>query len=454
MRFRIALLIMGVFLGAAGLGAGAPYFQYYPCPGATRRVGGIVVDAAGVKWFGNSHCEVWRYDESSWQRFSFGTSFNMLYDMDIDEAGRVWLALFWGPLYYVDKGEVHRFDPGVLDLCSAVGFSPDGALWASGLTPSTDAIWGTEMVGRYSFSEGAWQRLWRNYSAHPGAPSLGLAFGPDGDAWCVDTDSVYRFSAGSGSFERYKTGYLHHVDLAIGVDGDMWLASACGERPEEVVAILESVDGESWGPVPDAHVRDMIEQCWRVKAVPGEGVWFVCSTSKGSRGALWFDYANWRWIALPQLDADLAVDSQTGDLWFSLYSEALGCGLAVMRGGPDAWPPVWTDLKTAAQPGAGAHLLSVIGSAEFQMELNLDLYVAVELPDGRVLFAPGWTPGAVPFLAGITVPIGLVLEDFPLLTMDASDLKPGNYRFYAAFTYTGTMDLASNIASCEWEFEK
>jgi len=124
-----------------------------------------------------------------------------------------------------------------------------------------------------------------------------------------------------------------------------------------------------------------------------------------------------------------------------------------MRGGTQAWPPVYIEIRPVHDPGDPDKRAFIMADIWFEMDLKLDFYLAVEDARGNLLFAPDFTPEMSPMAQSFDVAIGTVVENYPLLGLDLSGVPAGTYRWFAACTYTGTMEFASNIASCEWQFE-
>ena len=113
-------------------------------------------------------------------------------------------------------------------------------------------------------------------------------------------------------------------------------------------------------------------------------------------------------------------------------------------------------LRLYAEPGVGrpGGALSLFGDLRCDSQVTTDVYLAVLSPTGQLLFAPSFGSVATPLFCSQSFQDGTAIREFPLLRSSAPAIPNGLYTWYLACTYTGTMDLASNIASCEWEFEK
>ena len=167
----------------------------------------------------------------------------------------------------------------------------------------------------------------------------------------------------------------------------------------------------------------------------------------------------------PYYSRSVAIDL-SGNLWVPGIGPFLseGPGIAVCQRNLLVHGGLQITIATVV---AGASLRSSYGQGD-QMGLLLDLtadatlegeartvdlYVSLELPSGELLFYPMFGTEMAPFLAGIEIPADTHLEDYELFSLMLPDLPAGTYRWFAACTHAGSMEFASNIASCEWQFE-
>ena len=88
------------------------------------------------------------------------------------------------------------------------------------------------------------------------------------------------------------------------------------------------------------------------------------------------------------------------------------------------------------------------------MDRTVDLYVALQDPTGELIFYPSLGASWSPYSAGLFLPADTHIEDYELFSLTLPELPAGTYRWHAACIHTGTMEFASNIASCEWKFNR
>jgi DNA-binding beta-propeller fold protein YncE len=243
----------------------ASWGQFKPTSGFVGR--GIATDSAG---------DLWVADEASGKVVEFGTDGSVLRSWDATRDG----AIAIGP-----KGDVY-----LLNLEEVEHFSPDGTLiskWGSkdgpegkfaeayGIAtgPNGDVYvvdtWGNRV--EVFNSEGTFLRSFGKYGTGPGEFSTpyGIAVAPTtGDVYLADTsgDRVVEFS-GEGAFIRAwgkpgpRAGQFY-TPTAIAVDpaGNVYVADAGEEYPDDGYARVQKFTGEGkfiaqWGEVPALRAK-------------------------------------------------------------------------------------------------------------------------------------------------------------------------------------------------------
>jgi len=415
--------------------------EYYPLDDVLTdpRIYRVLVDDEGVKWFGAWAGSVVAFDEREWHNYDLspGTGFDMLLDMCLDIEGRVWATIGDARdlFFCFDDGAFHGIPRySVMDVANAMVFDNVGTLWAGGLDYGAG-----HWIGRRDCS-GEW-RLWTGPSSEF---PVDLDVTSDGTVWFVNIDEyVFMIEEGSNKWQRFAIGQEgRNRRIASSGDGRLWLTKVDWYSGE--LQILFSDDWENWAELKYPDLGFVIAGGCALTAVSNEGVWFG-----GVDGALWYDHETWRWINISEYGPmDIAVDDITGDVWFATFD-----GVYVMRGGPDARAPVYIEVRLVHDPLQPEEAAFVMSDVWFEKDLCLDFYLAAQDAQGNLFFGPDFTPEMSPMAEGFDAGIGQVIEGLRLLDLDLSWVPAGTYRWYAACTYTGTMKFASNIASCEWQFE-
>ena len=406
----------------------------------------VGVESDGTKWFGYSSPSkgVTRFDEMNWDTFPLGQSFT---DMTLDSHGRVWVALLFTPGFaYLENGHFHLLPHVVptIKCASAVMLDPQGNLWGGGYGGGVSRG-DISFVGqcRNVCQQGMGWTFWET----DGIP---LRFDLDlqGRVWLAGLYGLFRQSLDGKTWEQIgeidQNGVYNYYEVLVSQTGRVWVSRRLN-REAGPLSVFYSDDAPDYLKWEQLDFPILLESGANIlnSVAMSEGVWF-----RYQDGAMCYHDLDWRLFPFHTHVVCAAEDGTTGDVWFGTND-----GVYVMRGGPDAWPPVWVELEPGVEESRGAQAFTLTGEAEFQMDLSLDLYLAVQLPDGTILYAPNWTPSMTPSASSVDVPIGLTLEGYPILELDFTAVPTGTYRWYAAFKHAGTMDFASNIASCEWKVE-
>jgi len=400
---------------------------------SSNQVESIWITDQGLKWFGVSGKltnPLNVFDDKRWWTLDADT----VYDIKSDPSGDVWaLECMNGP---------RRFKNGVFEA-PPCGSPPDVPL----ATFDFD-IHGTVWVGVGYGSTianndlsnlpigGGW-RYFHNWN-DTGDPArlFDLEVGLDGTVWVGWQDGVIRSRDQGRSWTYLRRGQGEWCyDVEVAPNGDVWVASSDG--------VFRSMDGgESW-------VKLWTEGCFCMTLVEDQGIFFGSLSC-----AFWYDYDSWLSIDAWQGNvafSKIAVDPRTGDVWFATW----GDGVGVLRGWfaqslPAIVLGLATDQRQYSLDDAMRVSLDLVAEGEAR---TVDLYVALEMPSEDMVFCPSLGLEMAPFISGVEIPADTHIEGYELFTVTLPELPAGTYRWYAACTYTGTMDFASNVASCEWQFE-
>ena len=410
----------------------------------------VLVADDGTKWFGTEG-GLSKFDDTIFNNYlvdpagSTDENPNTIRDMTLDSEDRLWVASYGGGARcFLGDHFTDRIDgDGLVSLATSVIMDGQGNLWVGSV------MW----VGRYRFAEGEWD-LFNEFSLLSGGDHVNaFARGQDGPVWVATYKKVCAIWENGQRWEYFRPNRGCSSDIAVLSDGRKLVTGMVPLPEQELKAFIGvSQDGAHWTEVEP----EFGPYAWLLCATPttSGAVWF------GTRGgALLYDGGTWRWIDawynvddLTEPDdyhgavKDIAVGSN-GDVWFATS----GCGVGVLRGGVADRPPVRIDLAVDGNAPMGD--VEVTIDAAFEMRLTLDFYLAVQATDGTLMFAPDFTFQLAPLVSGISVSGRQRVTGLPVLSVETQGLPAGTYRWYAACTHAGTMEFASNIASCEWQFE-
>ncbi|MBN1592482.1 MAG: hypothetical protein JW941_04440 [Candidatus Coatesbacteria bacterium] len=440
----------------------------------------IVIAPDGRKWFS---CEgaLTSFDEVIWRqdaRFAQSRSPNGL---GLDADGTVWIAA-WNEVYLLPQGsdDFCEFDvPDCVsfgDMYSELRFDASNRMWIATMGGGPDSY----HVGDDPLP-GSYPPGWRIYGIPSDANPLlvgDFAFDSSGGVWCATNAGLFRGSVMQPMWDDMSRDRQYSLigysaqglgsPRVVGVsrDGRVWTKGMVNNSidPNNPYLCVSEDDGESWSwlevpSIPDGRIPSL-DSIVTVDLPFANGLWLGVRYTDPSglswegSGAFWLDLDNdeWTWVEgwAATIFYDIAVDEITGDVWFT----TLDAGVGVLRGWLEQAPSIDLVMTTdqARYSLGDAMSLSIDVEAD-QKSSAVDIYVALELTSGQVIFYPSLDASWSPFWPSITIPAGTEAHDYELFSLTLPDLPAGTYRWYAACTYAGTTEFASNIASCEWEFE-
>jgi len=403
------------------------------------------------------------------------------------DDGSVWIGLWVGPWgdpglnQYVD-GEILTWDSGTWAPTNVTGICQDNVkriwacsydrgcvfldegLWNEGFywsptepplahagvkCDSEGRLWAAFSSGIMYYSPATHQSV-RVWTAPPGIPGIRFLFIDAKDhIWFSLTDvsfSLIRMDQEGNELSSYPWMF---GQVCRSADGTIWLgrASLANEGNWFGVGRLEGSQFVSVSPPAGSF--------------PAEPGCPICVTAGGeivtgsygwdSCGIFIYDGANWQYNKAPFDSPDTptpisaVISDRAGDIWVGTDS-----GLWVLRRGKQ--PDVVVDVSVNSSSYAVAQRMTLLLDVTSAQAQTVDLYVAIQLPAGDVLFYPSLGISWSAFWPGLVIPAGTDVERYELFSLTLPELPAGTYRWFAACTYAGAMDFASNIASCEWEF--
>jgi len=419
----------------------------------SNRAHSLSESADGSVWIGTFGVGLNQYIEGELLTWDEGTSWLPDDIMGIceDAQGAIWCLSYHEGCGFLESGMWHEgftldWDgvPGVQLAQGGIACGPDGRLWAGfaeGIkwydpqTGEGQKVWTSPRYSHIDFwgaphflyvtSAG---RIWFCSKELDGQDNLyemddtgsilrvfpGLwgtvAEAPDGTIWYGDQHDwsnlgIMRLEGDEFVYAGPPEGYPASVvrgPISISETGEL----VCNGYDPEAWAVISTFDGESWQPYP----------------CPFKGAISIRGLIIDRHGDIWL--AN-RFAGVWVLHRDESAREISLDIATNESSYSCGDLMAVS-----------IDLVSDGDDGR-----------------TVDFYVALQMPSGELLFYPSFGTEMTPFVSGVQIPSGTHLENHELFTITLPDLPEGTYRWHAACTRAGTMDFASNIASCEWQFE-
>jgi len=319
----------------------------------------------------------------------------------------------------------------------------DGLLWAS----SCEGIfWYDPLTGS---QEEVWHTPRWDFEMYVLCAPWSLFVSSQNELWFISNSDVVNLDSTGNElrrFEKVGSGWL-----AESPDGTMWLG-----RSDDLAifqGMIMRLEGDQFvyaGPA-ERYVSPGGPICF------GRDGQLVTAALPG--GVCVFDGAVWHYWELPfEFAAGIAISAITttanGDIWVGTVStrDHGGDGVWVLQRSL-APVPIFLGVAADGDEYRGGDSMSVSLDLLNSLDRTVDLYIALETPDGELLFYPGFGTSWSCFLPGLHIEAETAVENYQLFSLTVPDLPAGIYRWFAACTDAGTMEFASNIASCEWQFE-
>jgi ligand-binding sensor domain-containing protein len=241
-----------VYAGAASVGVARFENGTWTYLGSEHggQVNDIVVDSAGVAWFGMLHALV-SYDHGTWAEHGSDGPLGLA----LRSAGGLWVGLA-GSLYYYDNNTWTDMSwPG--GFCYAIAESPDGSLWASGIG------------GIAHYSGGNWRLFNSMNTGLTGYTINGIDFDSHRNVWVsVSGGGICRFDGRAWrGFNPYNGG------------SEPWPYPTDG-----VQASVEALDGKIWAATYASGVVVRDDTNWVQQYIDG-GV--IKNVIRDSTGVIW-----------------------------------------------------------------------------------------------------------------------------------------------------------------------
>jgi len=162
----------------------------------------------------------------------------------------------------------------------------------------------------------------------------------------------------------------------------------------------------------------------------------------------------WEWIECPGIDP-LGLYKIAVDRWEQGRVLCAFMGGSLYAYHKAAGPAIELSLSTdQSQYAAGDTHVARISATNTGGDVDVDLYVAIMLPDGTLFFWPDFSSEMSPGYWMTPMPEGFSISDYVFFEMALSDSLPGGaYTWFAMFYGHDTEDAISNLASAQWTFQ-
>ena len=162
----------------------------------------------------------------------------------------------------------------------------------------------------------------------------------------------------------------------------------------------------------------------------------------------------WRRIDCPMLTQTallhLAIDPWQRDQVLCAF-----LGNSLYRCQKEPGPPIEVALSTDENRySVGDVHVARISATNTGGDMDVDLYIAIMLPDGSLWFWPEFSSEMRPGLSMTPMPGAFSMSDLTFLQMELPEgLPAGTYTWFAMFFGYGSQDAVSNLASCDWTLQ-
>ena len=404
---------------------------------------GLEMAAEGERiWVAMDHTRLATYFHGQWeviQLIEGDAPDAQVRGMAVGPDGTKWVCYASLGLAAYDGQGVRFYGPGNSPLSPSLGpviVDRQGVVW----------VWDSS-YGLWAFDGTSWL-LFLPEERFPLRDVLVVDQGPDGRLWfggdpgaCVfDGASFTHYSSANSPLPEWP-GYVYAMVCAP--DGKVYFNVRNG---------IACLDGDEW-TVYTSENSELPRNAGCVLDACSDGVlWLHGLYMWDGKGFTGFTPQDSPLVALGVGSALCVSDG----VW--LYTNG---GLSYRHSVPGE---IKADLSLRSAPGTGSdsgrlgvgEQLVVAASCENPIgDVWADVYLWVECPDGNCYFLPSLSQEPERLARKVHFPDGLRLHDVPIFTCDASSVPPGRYTFgLIIMNRNSKTEPLSNIASCEWEFEK
>jgi len=437
----------------------------------------VIFTAGSTVYFGTDK-GLASIEAGQWRSFLLPTTVpdNWLMSISAAPDGAVWIGSYSGAARCKD-GQWETFttsNSGIVgEEARFVAASPWGDIW-----------FGCNLANN-RLADGEWTS-WTREETGGMVGMNDAAFAPDGTAWFAFTNGFASFKDDVWNGQDHAFGADSYCGgVAVGLEGLIWFATSyrgvfsydgsqltnysfeTGDLPSNrVTDVVVGTDGTLWFALPGSGVWHFDGESWEGLTPDNSGLPSALVTALGvdAQGSLWFgtlqngaacwDGESWTYYTpenCPIGDERVKAFAfgKDGSVWMT---NRVGASvLKMMPELPDLTVTIQVDNQEYT---VGDTMVVSLGAANLgEATQFVDVYVALLLPNGTLLYYPSWFQLPNPFMMMVALPPGF--EHAPTAIFShtfAHAVIPGGYVWFAALTPLGQITQRLAFSSAAWQF--
>lgn len=409
----------------------------------TRSYGNALAMEQDKLWVGMDRTHLASYSEGQWEMAELVPGASVESDVksiSVGPDGTKWACSEEDGLLAYDGRDTVVYNWMNSPLCYYYGpvfVGADGAVWVDGYVP-----------GLHRFGEDGWE-LFEYGVDFPLTSVSAIRQSTDGFLWFGGVAGACSFDG--ESWTHYTVGNSGLPDdavqaLACSSDGRVWFGTSGG---------LAVLDGSIWTTYDAANSGLPSNSVTALAASDNDTVW----TGTAGNGLASFDGSQWigyRPDNSPVIDLSVHEIVNGNDaVWIStagglccrrevVGSVELSLSASSERGASEGEEPPWSQCLSVR-----ATCVNEVG------DVWGDVYLWVECPDSSYYFLPSLSQEPSRLARKLHFAEDLNVQDVPVFSRDADCVPAGRYVFkLVIMNRNSTTEPLSNIASCEWTFNK
>ena len=396
-------------------------------------------------WAGMDRTRLASYSEGRWEMVTLVPDagyYSWIDSISVSPDGTKWLCCYGIGLLKYAEGAVSIYDSSNSPLGQYLGpvkAAADGTVW---VWDSWNGLW------RFDGSQ------WTLHDSATGFPLfdvVAISEAPDGTLWVAGTPGICSFDGSEWRHYGQDNSPIQDeyrlYSIACGPDGAVYVGS---------FGFLFCLRGSEWSVYHPGN-SPLVEGRIDALAATEDGLVWI---GMGHPEITLYRLKGGNWQSFTPDDSPLlsrrsitAMAAWKGHIWFSSRA-----GLSYRREVPGELRVYLSVERQGAYHRGRSVRAQLVLRASCENPIGDvwgDVYLWVECPDGSCYFLPSLSQEPERLARKVHFPDGLKLDNLPIFTCDASSVPPGRYTFrLIIMNRNSKTEPLSNIASCEWEFEK